>query len=35
MEGKVFTQVASKFESDRALRKRTILRRRAKGQKDD
>jgi peptide deformylase len=35
MEGKVFTQAASKFESDRALRKRTILRRRAKGQKDD
>jgi peptide deformylase len=35
MQGKVFTQAASKFEADRALRKRTILRRRAKGQKDD
>ena len=35
MEGKVFTQAASKFEADRALRKRTILRRRVKGQKDD
>lgn len=35
MEGKVFTQAASKFEADRALRKRTILRRRIKGQKDD
>lgn len=32
MEGKVFTQVASKFEADRALRKRTILRRRVKNQ---
>lgn len=35
MDGKVFTHVASKFEADRALRKRMILRRRIKGQKDD
>lgn len=35
MEGKVFTQAASKFEAERALRKRMILRRRIKGQKDD
>ena len=32
MEGKVFTHVASKFEANRALRKRTILRRRIKGE---
>ena len=35
MEGKVFTHAASKFEANRALRKRTILRRGARGQKDD
>lgn len=35
MEGKVFTHVASKFESQRALRKRMILRRRVNGQKDE
>ena len=32
MEGKVFTYVASKFEAQRALRKRMILRRRSKGE---
>ena len=32
MEGKVFTQAASKFEANRALRKRTILRRRIRGE---
>jgi len=32
MEGKVFTQAASKFEAQRALRKRMILRRRIRGE---